>query len=307
MVNEYNTDQFTPTVAVVIPTYKRKSKLERAVNSVCNQSYSEWKLYVINDAPTHNVRDLLPDDDRITYIQHDENKGAPAARNTGVRASQSQFIAFLDDDDAWKPEKLEQQIDTFEDLTCEYGLIYTGRDTIIDDEVVEVYNPDTAGDVFDKLLYGNFIPSETPLIRRDCFRNVGLFDTTLPSSQDIDMWLRIAREYKIGVVPSSLAISYQGHENRISKNMVRKVDGKKNIIDKYDSDLELHPEAMAAHLKQLGIYLMYLNKPREARKHFIKSITYNNKQTMPLIYILMTILPAVIRNMLIERHRNLTS
>lgn len=307
MANETNTDKSRPTVAVVIPTYKRTSKLERAVNSVCNQSYPDWKLYVVNDDPTHDVSDLLPDDDRISYIQHDENRGAPAARNTGIRASQSRFIAFLDDDDAWKPEKLERQIDTFEDLPRDYGLIYTGRDIVVDDEVVKVYNPDAAGEIFDELLRNNIIPSETPLVKRECFRNIGNFDTNFQSSQDIDMWLRIAREYKIGVVPDSLAIAYQGHEDRISKNMMRKVNGKKKFIDKYDSDLELRPEAMAIHLKQLGVYTMYLNQPREARKHFIESLNYNRWQIMTAIYILMTALPAVIRSILIERHRSLTS
>jgi len=307
MANETNTDKPGPTVAVVIPTYKRKSKLERAVNSVYNQTYTDWQLYVVNDAPTQDVSDLLPDDDRITYIQHDENRGAPAARNTGIQSSESEFIALLDDDDAWKVEKLERQINTFEDFPRDYGLIYTGRDIVIDDEVVKVYNPDITGEAFDELLYNNIIPSETPLINRECFRNVGYFDTALPSEQDIDMWLRIAREYKIGVIPDSLAIAYKGHEDRISKNIVRKVNGKKKFIDKHDSDLELHPEAMATHLKQLGIYTLYLNQSRKARKYFIESLLYNKSQIMPYFYILITISPTYIQNILVESHRSITS
>lgn len=306
MAKEISTGKSRPTVAVVIPTYKRKSKLERAVNSVCNQSYSDWRLYVVNDAPSHDVSDILPDDDRITYIQHKENQGAPAARNTGIKKSQSRFIAFLDDDDEWKHEKLERQIDTFKNLAPDYGLVYTGH-TIINEKSVKIYDPDVAGEIFHELLHSNIIPSPTPLIKRECFRNVGNFDTHFPSSQDIDMWLRIAREYKIGVVPDSLAISYKGHEDRITENMMRKINGKKKLINKYENNLKSRPEAMAIHLKQLGVFTMYLYRSQEARNYFVESLNYNKWQIIIYVYILITILPATFQSTLVERHRTLAS
>ena len=307
MANETNTGKSGPTVAVVIPTYKRKSKLERAVNSVCNQSYTDWKLYVINDAPTYEVSDLLPDDDRITYIQHDKNRGASAARNTGIKASEAPYIAFLDDDDAWKPKKLERQIDILHNSSSNFGMVYTGMDIVKDEEEIEIRCPDIGGDIHTELLYKNFIPSPTPIVKRECFNNVGVFDTNLGSSQDIDMWLRIADKYQIGVVPEPLSIGYKQHESRISEDMTRKINGKRAFMNKHKTNLESHPTAMATHLKSLGIFFIYLGRSTAARKKFINSIRYNKMQPATLLYLFISLLPDLIKSPLFKYHRKRTS
>jgi len=304
MANETNTGKSGPTVAVVIPTYKRKSKLERAVNSVYNQSYTDWKLYVVNDAPALDVGDVLPDDDRITCIQHDKNRGAPAARNTGIQASESEFIALLDDDDAWKVEKLERQIEIFSRLSDNYGLVYTGHSIVRDGELVKSVTPKLSGEVFEELLYRNFIPSPTPLIRRSCFSNVGYFDTSFRSAQDRDMWTRIAKKYKIRVISKPLALSYKSHNDRISKDMETKIAGKKSFIDKYRDYLESHPRALARHFKQLGIFYMYASQPYEAKKYFSKSLENNKSEMITFSYYLSTYLPESICELLFKYHRS---
>lgn len=307
MTSESASNTSKPTVSVVIPTYNRGTKLNRAVNSVCDQTYKKWKLYVVNDDPENDVREFLPEDDRINYIQHKQNKGAPAARNTGIRASEAPYIAFLDDDDAWKPEKLERQVNAFQKLSRDYGLVYTGRDIIEDDSVIKTHHPNTTGDVFTELLGRNFIPSETPIIRRECIEQVGDFDIKLESSQDFDLWLRIARSYKVSAIPDSLAIAYQGHENRISKDMRRKYNGKKRFISKYWEDLEENPIAMSTHLKQLGVYTMFINRPAEGRRYLIDSIKYDKTQFRVLYYILASILPNPIQSIMLDYRKTIGS
>jgi glycosyltransferase involved in cell wall biosynthesis len=305
MTEENHSGSSDPNVAVVIPTYHRNSKLQRAVNSVLRQTYEDWKLYVVNDAPENSIQDVIPDDNRIECIRHDENKGAPAARNTGIQASEASYIAFLDDDDAWKSEKLERQVNAFRGLSQDYGLIYTGGDIVKNDTVVKTNQPNTTGEVFDELLGGNFIPSETPVVRRECIEQVGPFDTALESSQDYDLWLRIARSYKLYAIPDSLAIAYQGHKDRISKNARRKYNGKMRFINKHREDLEKIPAAMSTHLKQLGVYTMLINKPTESRRYLIDSVKYDKTQFTVSYYILATFLPDFVQSLMLDHRRTI--
>lgn len=285
----------SPHISVVIPTYRRPEKLKRAIETVRNQTYRQWELVIVNDAPGYDINSLLPDDDRISLVQHDRNKGAPAARNTGIQVSEYKYLAFLDDDDIWKPEKLEQQMNKFSTLSSEYGIVFTGCDVIEDRSVIKTKRPSKSGDLFEDLLFRNIIPSPTPLIKRKCFQQVGRFDTELPSSQDYDMWLRIAKEFKISSIPVSLAQISRDGSDRISDDMERKYQGKKHLIEKHHFDLKSRPKALSRHLKQLGLYSMYSNRQDEAKKYFLKAFLHDLTNTIALGYGLITLLPYPIR------------
>lgn len=285
----------SPHISVVIPTYKRPEKLKRAIESVRNQTYRQWELVIVNDAPEYDISSSFPKDDRITLIQHDRNKGAPAARNTGIQVSNNQFLAFLDDDDIWKPAKLERQINKFATLSAKYGIVFTGCDVIEDGSVIKTDRPSKSGDLFEDLLFRNIIPSPTPLIKRKCFQQVGKFDTALPSSQDYDMWLRIAKEFKISSIPESLAQISRDDSDRISDNMERKYQGKKHLVDKHHFDLKSRPKSLSRHLKQLGLYSMYSNRRNEARKYFLSAFLHDVTNTIALGYGLITLLPHPVR------------
>lgn len=279
-----------PVVSIVVPTYKRPNELVRAVNSILAQTYTDWELFVVNDDPGTDVSDVLPSDDRIRYIHHEENQGAPAARNNGIESSSGEYIALLDDDDAWKPEKLERQVAVFEELPDTYGLVYTGRDIVHDGQVVEEYLPTDEGRMFDRLLHQNVIPSETPLVRRECFETVGIFDTELRSAQDLDMWLRISHEYNVAVISESLAVAYQGHNDRISNDMERKYAGQRRLVEKYRRELEDHPDALAHRYKQIGVYATRAGRRREGAKHLLAAARYGRDLTA-LLYATTNILP----------------
>jgi len=104
-----------PTVSVIIPAYNRAHLIGRAIKSVLNQAYQDFELIIIDDCSTDNtdevVREFQKKDNRIIYLKHDQNKGGSAARNTGIKVSKSEYIAFLDSDDEWLPEKLEIQME----------------------------------------------------------------------------------------------------------------------------------------------------------------------------------------------------
>ncbi len=280
----------TPVVSVVIPTYRRRDKLPRAVDSVCLQSFEDWELIVVNDDPETAVMELLPEDTRVRCIQHRENRGSSVARNTGIQASSGTYVAFLDDDDAWKRSKLDRQLERFESLDDSYGLIYTGREIMEGGRLVDVQEPKAEGQIFQTLLRSNVIPSPTPLVRAECFETVGLFDPDLRSLQDLDMWLRIARKYQIDVISEPLAITYRGHDDRISQNPLLRYRGHEGIIRKYRKELEKDNQARANRDQLIGINATKLGRRKTALQHLLASARRDlNPRTA--LYIALNLIP----------------
>src|ERR1017187_7936626 len=105
-----------PTVSVVIPTYNRARILPRAVKSVVSQTLEDWELLVVDDGSADDTEQVVAafGDSRIHYIRHERNRGQSAAQNTGIRASRGTYVAFLDSDDEWLPEKLAKVVDCFQ-------------------------------------------------------------------------------------------------------------------------------------------------------------------------------------------------
>jgi len=281
-----------PLVSVVIPTYKRPQKLLRAVRSVLDQEYENWELFVVNDAPEMDVRDYLPNNNSINYIHHNKNKGASAARNNGIRMSNGQYVALLDDDDAWKEKKLKRQVEKFNSLDDSYGLVYTGRDIMEGDDLVQTHIPNEDGWIHNTLLHQNVIPSNTPLIRQECFNKIGYFDTKLESVQDLDLWIRISKKYKSAVIPESLAISHIGHKDRITTNMERKYRGHKRLIEKHQDAFQSNPSAIAKQYRRLGLFATRSGRRVEGSVYFFRSFQNNPKNWKIALYFLTPLIPS---------------
>jgi teichuronic acid biosynthesis glycosyltransferase TuaG len=126
-----------PLVSVIIPVYNRPDIILDAVESVQNQTYKNWELIIVDDASTDTtwqvIQDLAKQDNRIRVFRHEKNRSCGAGRNTGIVHAQGKYLAFLDSDDAWLPEKLEKQVRVFEQESPALGLVYTGV-TIINDK-----------------------------------------------------------------------------------------------------------------------------------------------------------------------------
>lgn len=281
----------SPQVSVVIPTYMRPDRLDRAVASVVAQTFDNWELIVVNDDPTDSVRNVLPADERITCLQHDENRGAPAARNTGIQASTGDYIALLDDDDEWKPTKLERQVLVLDASDEKTGMVYTGVERVKNGEVRDVYTPTAEGDILSILLQRNVIPSPTPLIRRDCFEKVGRFDERLQSNQDLDMWIRIADEFAVTCLSEALARSHVDHSDRISEDIERLYQGERCLLDKHEHHFINHPAAHAYRYHELGMYATYTDRKHEAVRYFLKSIRLGRRDPLTFSYAVLSLLP----------------
>ena len=118
-----------PRISVIVPTYNRKNMLLSAIRSVLNQTYKDFEIIVIDDASSDGTRRAMNgiENERLRYIRHEENRGQSAAYNTGIKASEGTYIAFLNDDDEYVPNKLERQLKVLENSRPEVGLVYSGH------------------------------------------------------------------------------------------------------------------------------------------------------------------------------------
>lgn len=239
-------------VSVIITTYKRSfATLSKAINSVLNQTYNNLELIIVDDNSKEftnkvdiqsNIKKL--NDSRVKYIQHENNQGACAARNTGIKNSKGNYIAFLDDDDEWLPRKIEYQLQKFSDENV--GLVYCDSYTITiknNKEISkDVRSHRISGMVYGELIKRNFIGSTSfALVKKQALDTCGIFNNQLKSAQDYELWLRISNVYKVDYVSNPLVNYYVHDGERISANLTNKIQGLEKINEFNLDYLESHP------------------------------------------------------------------
>ena len=264
-------------VSVVITTYKREARMvERAAKSVLNQTYKNIELIIVDDSPRdYELRNEVKEmaealGERVRYIQHEENKGACAARNTGIKASNGEFIGFLDDDDEWLAEKIKKQLEKFEDKDT--ALVYCGNYVIdIQNNTQRIFNTKYfKGMVFDDLIYENFVGSTSyPLIRKDVLEKLGGFDEKMGAAQDHEMWLRISKKYKIDYVKEPLVNYYIHAGEQITKNHRGRADAYLRLVDINADYLSKHKKAYAILLFNAIFETIYFDI-KQGRRLFYK-------------------------------------
>jgi glycosyltransferase involved in cell wall biosynthesis len=261
-----------PKVSVIIPTHSRAVYLKAAITSVLNQTFRDFELLVVDDASTDNTAEVVArfDDARIKLIRHETRKGGSGARNTGIVNSKCDYIGFLDDDDEWTPEKLNLQISLLDQAPKKVGAVYTGY-AWIDRQSGQLLGkriPSSRGNLVNELLRGNCVgTTSTVLVRRACFHAVGVFDEDLPSFQDYDMWLRIAREFCFDCIDQPL-VRYYRHENRISTNLNALQTGMDGMVRKYP----LLGRKLAYLYLSLGVSYCEAGDVKNGRQTFLKAI-----------------------------------
>lgn len=218
-------------IDVVIPVYNGQDFIIRALDSVTDQTLPPHKIIVVNDGSTDSTSELVSEYTTNSKVPieliNKKNGGLSSARNAGINASSADFTGFLDADDEWYPQKLEQQIEIFENTTYKnLGLVYCDYDVIDSNSKILFKNykapldpKNMRGDVFPKLLERNQIASSGSgvLIKRYVFNKVGLFDENLKFGEDWDMWLRIAKNYEVDFAPGIL-VHIRKHASNMTAN-----------------------------------------------------------------------------------------
>lgn len=216
-----------PLISVVIPTHNRKDLLPRAVQSVLNQTYQNIEIIIVSDGSTDGTDELMESlqqaDRRITYISYKPGKGGNYARNTGIKASKGEYVAFLDDDDEWHNDKLQRQLDIIKNDSS-IGLVCCAINSVQEGvDYVTKYIPPAEYDSSKMILLKNCIGSTTTvMVKKDIFVESGLFDEQLGALQDYDLWTRICQHTHVGVVKEP-CVEYYNYKssNQVSQHTDR--------------------------------------------------------------------------------------
>jgi glycosyltransferase involved in cell wall biosynthesis len=293
-----------PKVSVIIPTHNRSQLLPRAINSVLNQTYKDFELIIVDDASTDNTAEIVSrfNDPSIKYYKNEINRGLPASRNIGIKNSTANFLGFLDDDDAWEPTKLEKQLVALQDSDSKVGLIYCHyrRINANDGSVIDEVAPLFRGKVGEYIIANCFIASGSPIVRKECFGKVGLFDEGLQGCEDWDMWIRISKYYEFDLVPESL-LNYYIHDS-ISSNIDQKINAWTRIIKKHTDDFAEYPRLFSMNINHLLKLHIYKGNRFESWKLIAESLKHNKMQRKIFFYFLISFLPEAIRRLLISKY-----
>ncbi|MDL0121719.1 glycosyltransferase family 2 protein [Halobacterium salinarum] len=258
-----------PRISVVIPTYNRRDVISRAIDSVLEQTINDFEIVIVDDGSideTSEVVDLY-NDDRIRYIQHEENKGQNIARNTGLRAAEGTYISYLDSDDVLLPPHLENAVHNMEELPDDYAGVVTGYEDVVDGKVIP--QPGYDG----KITYENLIRDMYDKIgglslltfRTDILGKVGFHDEDIVNSTDLDFYLQILEEYNLFGADEILCRRFKQTDS-VSMDAELVARGEKTIISKHGD--KLTPENRAKRRYNRGIALAELGEMQEASRVF---------------------------------------
>ena len=265
-------------VSIIIPTYNCARLIGRAIQSVLNQTYRDFELIIVDDSSTDNtdkiVKKFQEQDKRVKYIRHEKNRGGSAARNTGIKNAKGEYIAFQDSDDEWLPEKLKKQIEVFKNTSSKVGVVYTGFWRIKDNE--KTYIPQSwvkqkDGNIYFELLKGNFVGTPTILIKKKCFKKVGMFDENLPRLQEWELVIRLSKYYNFKCIDEPLLVSYYTSDS-ISANNDALIKAIELIITKHFTDFSKYKKILSRHYFGLGRILYLDGDLINGRRYFMKAI-----------------------------------
>jgi glycosyltransferase involved in cell wall biosynthesis len=227
------------TVGVIIPAFNAAKYLPAALESVFSQTFDDWQILLVDDGSTDNTAEVMIPflnrfGSRIKYIKQN-NRGLPAARNTAIRESTTEFLALLDADDVWLPCRLAESLKVLTERP-QAGLAY-GLITQIDSEGqlggTFEGNPRNAEGHIAPSIYMRKVelPCPTITFRRRCIEEVGMFDETMRATEDRDLWLRIALRYEVAFVPKVIAY-YRLSPGSMSADPERMLRAQLQFIDK---------------------------------------------------------------------------
>lgn len=254
-----------PNVSVIIPTYNRANMIGEAIQSVLDQTYTDWELIVIDDGSEDNTHQVVNSilEPRIRYL-YQENKRLPGARNTGIRVARGRYIAFLDSDDLFLPHKLERQVKQL-DSRSELGLIAGGY-LEVDEQlrILREMRPWLAQptlELQDWLLNCPFCPT-VPLVRRDWLERVGLFDESMRRIEDWDLWLRLSHAGCQMDWIEEPVCCYRIHGGNMVRDVLLMKNGMIAMMDKLFEQSKLPTEIIA--LRNAAYANIFLNAAARA-------------------------------------------
>lgn len=232
-------------VSVIIPVFNAEPYLQAALDSIQRQTHPSVEVLAVDDGSTDGSLSILEQCPLPITIIRQQNHGPAAARNRGAREASGQWLAFLDADDEWRPDKLAVQLERCGHLRWSHAdSVFVGgtNDGLLDSALTAK----AGGQVLERLVCGNFIGTSSVIIERQAFLDAGGFDESLRSIQDWDLWLRVATRHELGYVAEPL-VRYRVHPVSVSRNTRQTLPNHLAVIAR-----AFAPGGPAAHLGQLA-------------------------------------------------------
>lgn len=280
-------------VSVIIPGFK-PDFIEQSIESVLAQTYSNIEIIVVDDGSPYNLKNVLNtyiESGAITYI-YQENQKMAAARNTGIKHSQGEFLAFLDDDDLWLPNKIEKQLQSFE--SSEVGFVYTFAIGFNDKSDIQIANFEIAknGKIFTDIFLQDFIANSSVMLRSACLKTTGLFKATADyfGVDDCDMWTRISYHFEAACIPEKLT-RIRLHDKQFSGDrsimLFNDLNARLNLIN----DLQVPREIQKQYLARVYFDIAYnlrITSKQKAFHYYLQSA--KNKMTVTTLLAMVKLL-----------------
>ena len=285
--------ELQPLVSVIIPTYNHAKYLGDAIQSVLSQTYQKFEIIIIDNYSNDNTEDIVSSyastNSRIRYTKF-SNKGIIASsRNLGIKMARGEYIALLDSDDLWSPEKLELQVPLF--INKEVGLVYAGiiKFNDKDNRVVKTtnFNHFFKGYIFDNLFNSDksFIANSSAVIRKSCLAEIDCTNGTGPywedlscvTNEDYHLFLRLTHKYKVDYVPKHL-VRYRLYDGNSSKDTIKNLTATiattKNISSLYNLPVKRTRMKISRYYLAIGYNYRKVSKSM-ALKYYLKSMSYH--------------------------------
>ena len=258
-------------VSVIIPTYNRKHTLGRAIESIISQTIKPLEIIIVDDGSNDGTREWIKQEYPFIKYLNQNNSGVSASRNRGIFSANGNWIAFLDSDDEWIPEKLERQLSILssdkEAVFCHTNEIWIRNGTRVNQmRKHQKYG----GYIFEKCLDMCRISPSSSIIKKEVFDHIGYFDESLIVCEDYDLWLRIAAHYKILFLDQPLIKKYGGHVDQLSrvKGGIEKyrIQSLEKILSSESLNISQFNSAKEILIKKLNIYANGVRKRKRVKE-----------------------------------------
>lgn len=274
-------------VSIIIPTFNRRDYITIALDSVRVQTYKDYEIIIIDDGSSDDTKEVLkPYQENVRYFYQD-NRGIPATRNKGIREAKGDFIAFLDSDDHWLPEKLERQIECFSKHP-HYGMVATRCScTTPEGKFLKKNRPGKSGWILTDLFKANFIRTSSAMIKKECLEEIGLFDESLPECEEYDLWLRIAKQYPIGFIDEPLTVYTDNPQGVSTDSLAGRLQRLKVLEKDYLKECipqALYRKRLASNYHYVGRHYLKQGEKREGKKYLKHAITLDPLNLKILFY-----------------------
>lgn len=274
-------------VSIIVPVYNGEKHIRETLDSILAQTISNFEVIMVNDGSKDQSANIISEfllDSRLHYIEQ-TNAGVAEARNTGIRAAKGEYIALLDQDDIWKPEKLALQLNYFDQhpkcalVHSQIGFINETGEPLPTPEWAWV--SETYGDSLKILFEHNRIATFTVLFRKSVLENIGGFRENFAPSDDWDLWLRIADQYELGFIPQ-ISGSYRIHANNESRNLIRMQLAEVSVIENFLCEFLGTKKKIDSQTKKTKLFQLYCetaelfehkNQPDTSVKYWKKALS----------------------------------